>query len=93
MGTAIPKFSLASRLCMVREETGFLLKALHVPGWQLMKQLAVFVHFLRCSGLLDDWYVEGVFSLVFVLMTFLRYIGPNNSSQHNQSGLIDELLV
>ncbi|GFV68622.1 uncharacterized protein TNCV_2274851 [Trichonephila clavipes] len=54
-----------------------------------MKQLAVRVHFLRCGGLLDDWSVEGVLSLVFVEM---RSLG-STSSQYNQSGLIEELLI
>ncbi|GFX58598.1 e3 ubiquitin-protein ligase RNF13 [Trichonephila clavipes] len=43
-----------------------LVKVLHVPGWQVMKKLAVRMHFLRCGGHLDDWSVEGVMSLVFV---------------------------
>ncbi|GFU69505.1 uncharacterized protein TNCV_1350651 [Trichonephila clavipes] len=33
---------------------GPLVKVLPVPGWRPIKQLAVLVHFLRCSGLLDD---------------------------------------
>ncbi|GFX30357.1 uncharacterized protein TNCV_1964631 [Trichonephila clavipes] len=41
-------------------------KVLSVPGWRPMRQLAVHVYFLRCGGLLDDWSVEGVMSLVFV---------------------------
>ncbi|GFX63256.1 uncharacterized protein TNCV_3895811 [Trichonephila clavipes] len=68
-------------------------KVLPVPGWRPMKQLAVRVHFLRCGGLLDDWSVEGVLSLVFVKMPSLGSTDPNTSSQHNQSGLIDELLT
>ncbi|GFW53463.1 e3 ubiquitin-protein ligase RNF13 [Trichonephila clavipes] len=43
-----------------------LVKVLPVPGWRPMKQLAVRAHFLRCDGLLDDWSVEGVLSLVIV---------------------------
>ncbi|GFX52847.1 e3 ubiquitin-protein ligase RNF13 [Trichonephila clavipes] len=45
---------------------GSLVKVLPVPGWRPLKQLAIRVHFLRCGGLLDDWSVEGVMSLVFV---------------------------
>ncbi|GFV30321.1 uncharacterized protein TNCV_97961 [Trichonephila clavipes] len=69
------------------------MKVLHLPRWRPMKQLAVRVHFFRCGGLLDDWSVANVLSLVFVKMTSLRSTGPNTSSQHNQSGLIDELLT
>ncbi|GFV28027.1 uncharacterized protein TNCV_187031 [Trichonephila clavipes] len=61
-----PKCSSARHLRMVREDTGTLLKVLLVPGWRPMKQLVVQVHFLGCGGLLDDWSVEGVLSLVFV---------------------------
>ncbi|GFS79702.1 uncharacterized protein TNCV_4241511 [Trichonephila clavipes] len=70
-----------------------LVKVISVPGWRPMKQLDVRVHFFRCGGLLDDWSVKGVLSLVFMQMTFLGSTGPNISSQHNQSGLIDELLA
>ncbi|GFW67397.1 uncharacterized protein TNCV_2596301 [Trichonephila clavipes] len=66
---------------------------LPVAGWRPMKQLAACMHFLRCGGLLDDWSVEGVLSLVFMVMTSLGSTGPNTSSQHNQSGLIDKLLA
>ncbi|GFV52281.1 uncharacterized protein TNCV_3197811 [Trichonephila clavipes] len=40
-----PKCPSARRLCMVRGDTGALVKVLPVPGWRLMKQLAVCVHF------------------------------------------------
>ncbi|GFX27241.1 e3 ubiquitin-protein ligase RNF13 [Trichonephila clavipes] len=53
------------RLRMVREDTGAPSEGA-TCGWRPMKQLAVRVHFLRCGGLLDDWSVEGVLSLVFV---------------------------
>ncbi|GFX39701.1 e3 ubiquitin-protein ligase RNF13 [Trichonephila clavipes] len=43
-----------------------LVKMLPVSGWRPMKRLAVRVHFLQCGGLLHDWSVEGVLSLVFV---------------------------
>ncbi|GFW84303.1 uncharacterized protein TNCV_1131721 [Trichonephila clavipes] len=69
------------------------MKVLPVPGWWPIKQLAVRVHFLRCGGLLNDWSVKGVLSLVVVQMTSLGSTGPNTSAQHNQSGLIDELLA
>ncbi|GFW31189.1 e3 ubiquitin-protein ligase RNF13 [Trichonephila clavipes] len=45
---------------------GSLMKELPVPGGRPMKQLAVRVYCLRCAGLLDDWSVEGILSLVFV---------------------------
>ncbi|GFX34472.1 hypothetical protein TNCV_3657101 [Trichonephila clavipes] len=48
---------------------------------------------VRCGGLLDDWSVDGVLSLVFMLMTSLVSTGANTFSQHNQTGLIDELLA
>ncbi|GFU40045.1 uncharacterized protein TNCV_3348061 [Trichonephila clavipes] len=37
--------------------------------------------------------LEDVLSLVLVKVTYLGSTGPNTSSQHNQSGLIDELLA
>ncbi|GFT72518.1 uncharacterized protein TNCV_973841 [Trichonephila clavipes] len=62
-----PKCPSDRPLRMVREDTEPPpVKVLPVPGWQPMKQLAVRVYFLRCGGLLDDWSVEGVLSLVFV---------------------------
>ncbi|GFS75991.1 uncharacterized protein TNCV_4666271 [Trichonephila clavipes] len=61
-----PKCPSTRHLLMVREDTGPLMKVLHVPGWWPMKQLAVRVHFLRCGGLLNDWSVEGILNLVFV---------------------------
>ncbi|GFX22961.1 uncharacterized protein TNCV_2086691 [Trichonephila clavipes] len=45
---------------------GPLVKVLPVPGWRPMKQLVVREHFLRCDGLLDDWSVESVLSIVFM---------------------------
>ncbi|GFS74034.1 uncharacterized protein TNCV_2943141 [Trichonephila clavipes] len=72
---------------------GPLVMVLHVPGWWPQKPLAVRVHFLRFGGLLDEWSVEGVLGLVFVYITSLGYTSPNTSSQHNKSGLIDELLI
>ncbi|GFV87961.1 uncharacterized protein TNCV_782411 [Trichonephila clavipes] len=49
-----PKCPSARRLRMVREDTGVRVTVLPVPGRRLMKQLAVRVHFLRCSVLLED---------------------------------------
>ncbi|GFU57048.1 hypothetical protein TNCV_1779151 [Trichonephila clavipes] len=77
---------------MVREDTGDPNEGGPVPRWQPMKQVAVRVEFLPCGGLLKDWSVEGDLSLVFVYMTSLGFTAPNTSSQHNHSGLIDELL-
>ncbi|GFV75270.1 e3 ubiquitin-protein ligase RNF13 [Trichonephila clavipes] len=48
------------------EKTHGVVKVLPVPGWQSMKQLDVRVLFFRCGGLLDDWFIEGVLSLVFL---------------------------
>ncbi|GFW00765.1 uncharacterized protein TNCV_2305381 [Trichonephila clavipes] len=62
-GPCDPKCPSARRLRMVREDTRAPSEGDTVPGWRLMKQLAVRVHFLRCGGLLDDWSVEGVLSL------------------------------
>ncbi|GFX99521.1 e3 ubiquitin-protein ligase RNF13 [Trichonephila clavipes] len=53
-------------LRMVLEDTGALVKVLHVPGWRPMKLLAVLVQLLRCGSLLKDWSFEGVLNLVFV---------------------------
>ncbi|GFT47230.1 uncharacterized protein TNCV_3748491 [Trichonephila clavipes] len=75
---------------MVREDARALVKVLPVPGWRPMKQLVVRVHFLRCGGLLDDWSVEGVLRVNDISR---GSTGLNTSSQHNQRGLIDELLA
>ncbi|GFS98854.1 uncharacterized protein TNCV_3528401 [Trichonephila clavipes] len=64
IGCLDSKFSSSRCLRMVRKDTGPLVKMLPVLGWRSM--LAVRVHFLRCGGLLDDWSIEGVLSLVFV---------------------------
>ncbi|GFW51001.1 hypothetical protein TNCV_3592831 [Trichonephila clavipes] len=64
-----------------------------VASIESLRNTAVRVQFLKCGGLLDDWSVEGVLSLVSVRMTSLGLTGPDTFSQHNQSGLIDELLV
>ncbi|PRD29106.1 UNVERIFIED_CONTAM: hypothetical protein NCL1_30387 [Trichonephila clavipes] len=93
MGPAIPNVLQPGAFVWFEGTQGLLMKVLPVPGWWSMKQLAVRVHFLRCGDLLDDWSVEGVLKLVFVLMTSLGSICANTSSQYNQSGLIDELLV
>ncbi|GFY14111.1 uncharacterized protein TNCV_3613001 [Trichonephila clavipes] len=61
-----PKYPSARHLRMVQEDTGAPVKVLPGPGWKPMKQQAVRVLFLQCGGLLGDWSVEGVLSLVFV---------------------------
>ncbi|GFW45845.1 uncharacterized protein TNCV_4495651 [Trichonephila clavipes] len=66
MGVAIPNVLQPGAFVWFEMTHGPLLKVLPVSGWRPMKQLAVRVHFLRCGGLLDDWSVEGVLSLVFV---------------------------
>ncbi|GFU57683.1 uncharacterized protein TNCV_3638381 [Trichonephila clavipes] len=65
-GRRDPKCTSVRHLRMVREDTGAPSEVLPVTGWRPMKQLAVRVHFLRCGGILDDWSVEGILSLVFV---------------------------
>ncbi|GFV73442.1 uncharacterized protein TNCV_3389581 [Trichonephila clavipes] len=69
MGTAIPNVLQPGAFVRFEKTQGPLMKVLPVPGWRPIKQLAVRMHFLRCGGLLDDWSVEGVLSLVFALMT------------------------
>ncbi|GFX24895.1 e3 ubiquitin-protein ligase RNF13 [Trichonephila clavipes] len=66
MGAVIPNVLQPGAFVWFEKTQGPLVKALPVPGGRPMKQLAVRVHFLRCGGLLDDWSVEGVLSLVFV---------------------------
>ncbi|GFX89782.1 uncharacterized protein TNCV_2245821 [Trichonephila clavipes] len=66
MDSTIPNGIQPGAFVWFEKTQGPLMKVLPVPGWQSMKQLSVRVHFLRCSGLLDDWSVEGVLSLVFV---------------------------
>ena len=66
MEAAIPNVLQSGAFVWFKKTQGPLVKVLPVPGRRPMKQLAVRVHFLRCGGLLDDWSVEGVLSLVFV---------------------------
>ncbi|GFY33149.1 uncharacterized protein TNCV_5112101 [Trichonephila clavipes] len=68
-GWSDPKCPSALRLRMIREDTG----ASSVDAtcaWMAADEgvgsTPVRVHCLRCCGLLDDWYVEGVLSLFFV---------------------------
>ncbi|GFW25281.1 uncharacterized protein TNCV_5088471 [Trichonephila clavipes] len=83
MGATIPNVLQQPGVFVWFEKTqGPLVKGLPGPRWWSMKQLAVRVHFLRCGGLLDDWSVKGVLSLVFLQMTSLGSTGPNTSSQH-----------
>ncbi|GFW48071.1 uncharacterized protein TNCV_2402581 [Trichonephila clavipes] len=93
MGTAIPNVLQPGTFVWFEKLQEQRVKVLPVFGWRPMKQLAVRVHFLRCGGMLDGWSVEGVLSVVFVQTTSLRSTGPSTSSQHNQSGLIDDLLA
>ncbi|GFT98171.1 e3 ubiquitin-protein ligase RNF13 [Trichonephila clavipes] len=64
MGATIPNVLHPGAFVWFERTQGH--EGVHVPGWRSMKQLAVHVHFLRCGGLLDDWFVESVLSLVFV---------------------------
>ncbi|GFX47122.1 uncharacterized protein TNCV_2746991 [Trichonephila clavipes] len=93
MEAAIPNVFQPGALVWFAKTQAPLVKVLPVPEWRPIKQLAVRVHFSRCGSLLDDWSVECVLSLVFMQMTSLEFTGLNSSSQHNQSGLIDELLA
>ncbi|GFW19722.1 e3 ubiquitin-protein ligase RNF13 [Trichonephila clavipes] len=54
MGVAIPNVLQPGPFVWFLKTRGPLVKMLPVPGWRLMKQLNVHVHFLGC-GLLDDW--------------------------------------
>ncbi|GFV79673.1 hypothetical protein TNCV_1724981 [Trichonephila clavipes] len=58
-----PKSPLASNLRMVQEDTGDPNEGATCT-W--IVQLVERVLFLRCGGLLDDWFVESALSLVFV---------------------------
>ncbi|GFV76167.1 uncharacterized protein TNCV_4672561 [Trichonephila clavipes] len=93
MGAAIPNVLQPVAFVWFEKPQGPLMKVQPVPGWRPMKQLAVYMHFLRCGSLLDDWSIEGILNMVFVQMKSLRCTGSNTSSQHNQSDLIDQLLA
>ncbi|GFX26236.1 uncharacterized protein TNCV_948361 [Trichonephila clavipes] len=65
-GRRDPKFPLARRLRIVREGTG-----VHSEGatcaWMAADEAVGCTHtFFGCGGILDDWSVKGVMSLVFV---------------------------
>ncbi|GFX17178.1 uncharacterized protein TNCV_2857011 [Trichonephila clavipes] len=64
IGAAIPNVLQPGAFIWFEKTQRPLVKVLRVPGWRPMKQLAVHVHFARYDGLLDDWSVEGVLSLV-----------------------------
>ncbi|GFT23104.1 uncharacterized protein TNCV_1858491 [Trichonephila clavipes] len=66
MGSTIPNVLQPGAFLRFEKTQWRIVKVLPVSGWRLMKQLAVRVHFLRCGGLLDDWSVEGILSLVFM---------------------------
>ncbi|GFT67301.1 e3 ubiquitin-protein ligase RNF13 [Trichonephila clavipes] len=74
---------------------GPLVKVLLVPGWRPMKQLAVRVHFLRCGGLLDDWFVEGVLSLVFTVICYLtdKIVGCVRGTESHTEGRVGNAVV
>ncbi|GFX90953.1 e3 ubiquitin-protein ligase RNF13 [Trichonephila clavipes] len=65
-GSRDPTYPSARRFRWFQKTQGPLMKVLPVPGWRPMKQLAVRAFFLRCGGLLDDWSVKGVLSLVLL---------------------------
>ncbi|GFV72422.1 uncharacterized protein TNCV_638841 [Trichonephila clavipes] len=65
MGATIPNDLHPGAVIWFEETQVLLVKVQHVPGWRPMKQLAVCVHFLQCGGLLGNWSVKGVLSLVF----------------------------
>ncbi|GFU91515.1 uncharacterized protein TNCV_2542831 [Trichonephila clavipes] len=65
-GRRDPKCPLARRLRMVLEDTGAAGKGATCACMAADEAVVVRVHFLRCGGLLDDWSVESVLSLVFL---------------------------
>ncbi|GFX42508.1 e3 ubiquitin-protein ligase RNF13 [Trichonephila clavipes] len=65
-GTVIPNVLQPGTFVWFEKTHGPLVKVLPVPEWRSMKQLTVRVHLLRGGGLLDDWSVEGILSLVFM---------------------------
>ncbi|GFV00125.1 e3 ubiquitin-protein ligase RNF13 [Trichonephila clavipes] len=65
-GRRDPKCPSARHLVGFEKTQEPLMKMQPVLGWRPMEQLAVRVHILRCGGLLNEWSVEGVLSLVFV---------------------------
>ncbi|GFV54612.1 e3 ubiquitin-protein ligase RNF13 [Trichonephila clavipes] len=64
MGAVIPNSLPPGAFVWFEKTHGSLMKVLLVPEWRPMKQLAVRMHLLQCSGLLDDWPVDGVLSLI-----------------------------
>ncbi|GFY29479.1 uncharacterized protein TNCV_2626501 [Trichonephila clavipes] len=66
MGATIPNVLQPGTFVWFDKTQGPLVKMLPVPGWRPVRQLVVRVHFLRCGGLLGDWSVQGVLSLVFM---------------------------
>ncbi|GFY29315.1 uncharacterized protein TNCV_4724431 [Trichonephila clavipes] len=92
-GRRDPKCPSAGRLRMFREDTG-------APTGGATCAWMVADEAVGCTrALLTMWrssqrlVCRGVLSLVFMQMTFLRSTGFSTSSQHNQSGLTDKLLV
>ncbi|GFX69211.1 uncharacterized protein TNCV_3563871 [Trichonephila clavipes] len=65
-GRRDPKCPSAKRLRMVQENTGASSEGATCARMVADEQLDVRVHSLRYGGLLDDWYVECVLSLVFM---------------------------
>ncbi|GFV45369.1 uncharacterized protein TNCV_4491051 [Trichonephila clavipes] len=54
MGATIPNVLQTGAFVWFKNAQGRIMKVLPVPGWRPMNQLAVRVHFLRCSGLRND---------------------------------------
>ncbi|GFX93603.1 uncharacterized protein TNCV_1587801 [Trichonephila clavipes] len=61
-----PKYPSARRLRRVREYTGAPSEGATCAWMAVNEAVGCRVHFLRCGGLLDDWSVEGVLSLIFM---------------------------
>ncbi|GFW66721.1 e3 ubiquitin-protein ligase RNF13 [Trichonephila clavipes] len=66
MGVAIPNVLQPGVFVGLHKTQVALVEVLPVPGWRPMKQLAVREHFLPYGGVLNDWSVEGVLSLLIL---------------------------
>ncbi|GFS79571.1 hypothetical protein TNCV_2370661 [Trichonephila clavipes] len=78
-GRLDPKCPSASAFVWFERTQGPLMKVLSVTGWQLMKQLVVRVHFLRCGGLLDAWDCYGVVRTTIKVLSY-----STTAAQENQ---------
>ncbi|GFX22227.1 uncharacterized protein TNCV_2950731 [Trichonephila clavipes] len=88
-----PKCSSARHLRMVREDTGAPNEGATCTWMATDEAVGCTCAFLTMCRFSQRLVCRGVLSLVFEQMTSLGSNGPNTSSQHNESGLIDELLA